>query len=206
MKKKFILSIVESIVYCLAIYLIFFYFSNFKSDFLNMNIQPLTIVIGIMALKYGVYISLQTVIIASLFYILAYYQLGNDLVVFFLDFSYYKFILLFFFIALSLGRFSDNLRKKIDDLKDENKILEEKNQNQREKNLELVNINERLKSRIVGSKESILTLHQITSSILTKNVEKIFTQILQILTDFLGSDVVSIYIYTIKREILLEQE
>lgn len=199
MKKKFILSIVESIVYCLAIYLIFFYFSNFKSDFLNMNIQPLTIVIGIMALKYGVYISLQTVIIASLFYILAYYQLGNDLVVFFLDFSYYKFILLFFFIALSLGRFSDNLRKKIDDLKDENKILEEKNQNQREKNLELVNINERLKSRIVGSKESILTLHQITSSILTKNVEKIFTQILQILTDFLGSDVVSIYIYNKER-------
>ncbi len=199
MKKKFILSIVESIVYCLAIYLIFFYFSNFKSDFLNMNIQPLTIVIGIMSLKYGVYISLQTVIIASLFYILAYYQLGNDLVVFFLDFSYYKFILLFFYITLSLVSFSDNIKKKIDDLKDENKILEEKNKNQREKNLELVNINERLKSRIVGSKESILTLHQITSSILTKNVEKIFTQILQILTDFLGSDVVSIYIYNKER-------
>ncbi|WP_298066506.1 hypothetical protein [uncultured Cetobacterium sp.] len=178
MKKKFILSIVESILYCLGVYLIFFYFSDFKSDFLNMNMQPLAIIIGIMALKYGVYISLQTVIIASLFYMLAYYQLGNDIVVFFLDFNYYKFVLIFFFIALSLGRFSDNLRKKIDELKDENKILEEKNKNQREKNLELVNINERLKSRIVGSKESILTLHQITSSILTKNVEKIFTQIL----------------------------
>lgn len=195
MRKKFILSIVESIVYCLIVYLIFFYFSDFRSDFLSMNIQPLIIVIGIMALKYGVYISLQTVIIASLFYMLAYYQLGNDLVVFFLDFNYYKFVLIFFFTALTLGRFSDNLREKIKDLKDENRVLEERNQSKREKNLELVNINERLKSRIVGSKESILTLHQITSSILDKNVEKIFTQILEILTDFLGSDVISIYIY-----------
>lgn len=201
MKKNFILNVVESIVYCLVVYLIFFYFSDFKSDFLSMNMQPLTIVVGIMALKYGVYISLQTVIIASLFYMLAYYQLGNDLVVFFLDLSAYKFVLFFFFIALSLGRFSDNLRKKIDDLKDENKMLEEKNQKQIEKNLELVNINERLKTRIIGSKESILTLHKITSSILTKNVEKIFTQILEILTDFLGSDVVSIYIYNKEKNI-----
>lgn len=202
MKKKFFLSIIESFIYCLIVYLVFFYFSNFKIDFLEMNIQPLTIVIGIMALKYGVYISLQTVIIASLFYILAYYQIGNDPVVFFLDFNYYKFVLIFFFIALSLGRFSDNLRKKIDELKSENEDLEDRLKDQREKNLELVNINERLKGRIIGSKESILTLHQITSSILTKSVEKIFTQILEILTDFIGCDVLSIYIYNKEKNTL----
>lgn len=202
MKKKFFLSIIESFIYCLIVYLVFFYFSNFKIDFLEMNIQPLTIVIGIMALKYGVYISLQTVIIASLFYILAYYQIGNDPVVFFLDFNYYKFVLIFFFIALSLGRFSDNLRKKIDELKSENEDLEDRLKDQREKNLELVNINERLKGRIIGSKESILTLHQITSSILNKSVEKIFTQILEILTDFIGCDVLSIYIYNKEKNTL----
>lgn len=202
MKKRFFIGVVESIFYCLGVYLLFFYYSNFKNDFLTMNMQPFTIVIGIMALKYGLYISLQTVMVASLFYIFSYYQLGNDPVVFFLDFSYYKFILIFFFIALSLGRFSDNNKKKIADLNEKNKNLENKIQNQRDKNLELVNINERLKTRIVGSKESILTLHKITSSILVENVEKIITQILEILIDFLGSDVVSLYIYNKEKNTL----
>ncbi|MDX8334949.1 GAF domain-containing protein [Candidatus Cetobacterium colombiensis] len=201
MKKNFFVNILESLIYCLLVYLVFFYYSNFKNDFLTMNIQPLTIVVGVMALKYGVYTSLQTVIIASFFYIFSYYKLGNDPVVFFLDFNYYKFILIFFFIGLTLGRVSDNFRSKIDELKEENKNLEETLKNQREKNLQLVNINERLKSRIIGSKESILTLHQLTSSILLQNVDKIFTQVLEILIDFLGSDVISIYLYNEERKI-----
>lgn len=201
MKKRFLISIAESILYCSIIYLLFFYYSNFKSEFLTMNIQPLAIVVGLIALKYGVYSSLQTVLVASFFYIFSYYQLGNDPVVFFLDFNYYKFILIFFFIALTLGRVSDNFRNRIEELKEKNTNLDEELKNQREKNIELVNINERLKTRIIGSKESILTLHQITSSILTENVEQIFTQILEILIDFLGSDVVSIYIYNKERNI-----
>ena len=201
MKKRFLISIAESILYCFIVYLLFFYYSNFKSEFLTMNIQPLAIVIGLIALKYGVYSSLQTVLVASFFYIFSYYQLGNDPVVFFLDFNYYKFILIFFFIALTLGRVSDNFRNRIEELKEKNIDLDEKLKNQREKNIELVNINERLKTRIIGSKESILTLHQITSSILTENVEQIFTQILEILIDFLGSDVVSIYIYNKEKNI-----
>lgn len=202
MKKEFFLSIIESFVYCLFIYIVFFEFSSYKSDFLSMNIHPFTIVIGVMALKYGVYMSLQTVLIASFFYIFSYYKLGNDPVVFFLDFKSYKFILIFFFIALSLGRVSDNFRKKIEELKEEKEKIDELLKNQREKNSELVQINERLKERIVGSKESILTLHKITSSILTKNVEKIFTQILEILIDFLGSDTVSIYMYNNQKNIM----
>ncbi|MGL5638109.1 MAG: GAF domain-containing protein, partial [Cetobacterium sp.] len=39
-------------------------------------------------------------------------------------------------------------------------------------------------------------------SILTKNVEKIFTQILEILIDFLGSDTVSIYMYNNQKNIM----
>ncbi|MGL5188966.1 MAG: GAF domain-containing protein [Cetobacterium sp.] len=202
MKRRFFLSIIESFVYCFFIYMIFFELSSYKIDFLTMNIHPLAILIGIMALKYGIYMSLQTVFIASFFYILSYYKLGNDPVVFFLDFKHYKFILIFFFIALSLGRFSDNFRKKIEDLKESNTKLGELLKNQREKNIDLVQINERLKERIVGSKESILTLHQITSSILTKNVEKILTQVIEILIDFLGSDVVSIYIYNKEKNVL----
>lgn len=201
MKKNFLISIAESILYCLLVYLIFFYYSNFKSEFLTMNIQPLAIVVGLIALKYGVYSSLQTVLVASFFYIFSYYQLGNDPVVFFLDFNYYKFILIFFFIALTLGRVSDNFRNRIVELQEKNIDLDERLKSQREKNIMLVNINERLKTRIIGSKESILTLHQITSSILTENVERIFTQILEILIDFLGSDVVSIYIYNKERNI-----
>ncbi|MCQ8212776.1 hypothetical protein NON08_09620 [Cetobacterium somerae] len=201
MKKNFFISIAESILYCLLVYLIFFYYSNFKSEFLTMNIQPLAIVVGLIALKYGVYSSLQTVLVASFFYIFSYYQLGNDPVVFFLDFNYYKFILIFFFIALTLGRVSDNFRNRIVELQEKNIDLDERLKSQREKNIMLVNINERLKTRIIGSKESILTLHQITSSILTENVERIFTQILEILIDFLGSDVVSIYIYNKERNI-----
>lgn len=70
------------------------------------------------------------------------------------------------------------------------------------KNLELVDINERLKTRIIGSRESILTLHKITVSIFHMKVEEIFTQILEILTQFLGADVVSIYLYNKDKNML----
>lgn len=194
-KKSMLIGAIESFLYCLVVYLVFFEFALFKGDFLTMNLQPLLIVIGVMALKYGVYTSLQTVIIASIFYILAYYQLGNDIVVFFLDYQSYKFILMFFFIALVLGKFSDKYSKKINELKEEQEKTSKKLEVQREKNIELVDINERLKTRIISSKESILTLHKITSSIFNLKVEEIFTQILEILIEFLGTDVVSIYLY-----------
>lgn len=201
-KKSVVVGLIESFVYCLVVYLVFFEFASFKRDFLTMNLQPLLIVIAVMALKYGVYISLQTVLIASVFYILAYCRAGNDIVVFFLDYQSYKFVLMFFFVALALGKFSDKYHKKVDDLKDEKEKAEKKYDIQKEKNLELVDINERLKTRIIGSRESILTLHKITVSIFHMKVEEIFTQILEILTQFLGADVVSIYLYNKDKNML----
>lgn len=197
-----IIGLVESFIYCLLIYLFFFEFSDFKRDFLTMNLQPFLIIVGIMALKYGVYISLETVLIASLFYIFAYCKSGNDIVVFFLDYQSYKFVLMFFFVALILGKFSDKYHKKMIELKENKKIIEEKYEKQKEKNVELININKRLKTRIINSRESILTLHEMIVSIFKMKIEEIFTQSLKILTQFLGADVVSIYLYNKERNIL----
>lgn len=197
-----IVGAIESFLYCLMVYLFFFEFATFKQDFLTMNLQPLLIVIGIMALKYGVYTSLQTVLIASMFYILAYCRLGNDIIVFFLDYQCYKFILIFFFVALVLGKYSDKYHKKINELKEEQEKTSKKFEVQRKKNIELVDINERLKTRIINSKESILTLHKITSSIFHMKVEEIFTQVLEIFLEFLGADVISIYLYNQEKHML----
>lgn len=202
MKNKTIISTLESFVYCLLVYLVFFQFSVYKESFLNMNIQPLVIVVGVMALKYGVYKSFQTVFFAFFFYILAFYKLGNDIVLFFLTFENYKYILIFFFTALVLGRFSDVSRKKINDLKNENIELKNRKEIQKKKNLELVNINDRLKTRIINSKESILTLHHITSSILKMKTEEIYTEVIEILMEFLGCDVVSIYMLNYEKKLL----
>lgn len=201
-RNKMISGLVESFVYSLLVYLIFFEFAGFKKDFLTMNLQPLLIVVSVMALKYGVYISLQTVLFASFFFILAYCRLGNDPVVFFLAYDKYKFILMFFFVALALGKFSDKYYNKISELKDEKDRVDRELEEQINKNLELVDVNERLKTRIIGSRESILTLHKITVSIFHMKVEEIFTQILEILTQFLGADVVSIYLYNEQKKIL----
>lgn len=132
-KKSAIIGLIESFIYCLVVYLVFFEFAGFKRDFLTMNLQPLLIVIAVMALKYGVYISLQTVLIASIFFILAYCRVGNDIVVFFLDYQSYKFVLMFFFVALALGKFSDKYHKKVDELKEEKERADKKYEVQREK-------------------------------------------------------------------------
>ncbi|MGL4568799.1 MAG: hypothetical protein ACRCU6_09800, partial [Fusobacteriaceae bacterium] len=158
MNRKIIGGKTESLIYTALVYFFFFHYSKFKFDFLQMNIHPLALVTAYISLKYGVFSGLVGAALSLIFYVLAYIRGGNDPVIFLSTFSYYKFILIFFFIALILGRFSDRKRETIEDLKSDKDILKRKYEEKRVIAEELSELNERLKHRIIESKESILTL------------------------------------------------
>lgn len=120
MNKKTFYCTIESIVYSAVIYILFFHFNNLKEDFLIMNLHPLVVMVGFLALKYGVYIGFISSIMAIITYILAYISLGNDIFLFFLKFEYYKFFLMFLFIDILLGKIKLNFEEQ------KEKITEEK--------------------------------------------------------------------------------
>ncbi|MGL4252549.1 MAG: GAF domain-containing protein [Fusobacteriaceae bacterium] len=202
MNRKIIGGKTESLIYTALVYFFFFHYSKFKFDFLQMNIHPLALVTAYISLKYGVFSGLVGAALSLIFYVLAYIRGGNDPVIFLSTFSYYKFILIFFFIALILGRFSDRKRETIEDLKSDKDILKRKYEEKRVIAEELSELNERLKHRIIESKESILTLHQMTSNLMESSVEEIFTRVISIFKEFLGSKVLSIYMYNKERNVI----
>ncbi|ADO83032.1 hypothetical protein [Ilyobacter polytropus] len=193
MKSKTFNCFIESLLYTTAVYLVFFHFSSFKYSFLAMNLHPLLIVIAVISLKYGTYMSGFVVSFSIIYYILAYIGLGRDMIIFFSSFEYYKFILMFFFTALFLGKLRDTTDQKIMHLEGEVSKTREDYEKQKENNVKLITINSRLKKRIISSRESIVTLNQIKSSFANMNVEQIYTEAILVMRQFLESDVVSIY-------------
>ena len=105
MNKKIIYCTLESLIYSIIIYLIFFTFSTEQYNFLSMNLHPLAIMTAFLALKYGTYIGFIGSFAAIITYLTAYLFSGNDLLLFFLKFQYYKFFLMFLFINVLLGKF-----------------------------------------------------------------------------------------------------
>ena len=108
MNKKIIYCTLESLIYSIIIYLIFFTFSTEQYNFLSMNLHPLAIMTAFLALKYGTYIGFIGSFAAIITYLTAYLFSGNDLLLFFLKFQYYKFFLMFLFINVLLGKFKTN--------------------------------------------------------------------------------------------------
>ncbi len=194
MKSKTFNCFIESLLYTTGIYLVFFHFSSFKYSFLDMNLHPLLIAIAVISLKYGTYMSGFVVSFSIIYYILSYIGLGRDMIIFFSSFEYYKFILMFFFTALFLGKLRDTTDERIMHLEKEVAKTTEDYDKQKENNVKLATINSRLKKRIVSSRESIITLNQIRSSFDNMNVEEIYTEAVLIMKQFLDCDVVSIYI------------
>ena len=193
MDKKLVRCMVESLVYSIIIYFIFFEFRNIKENFLIMNIHPLAMMVAFLALKYGVYIGFVSCVMATLTYLTAYILLGNDLVLFFLKVEYYKFFLMFLFINIFFGKFKINFEEQKEKIFDEKTELEKRYNEQKEKNIELVILNNRLKNQIINSRESLITLYKIERSLRGKNVEQVYTEIMIIFKQFLNCDTASIY-------------
>jgi hypothetical protein len=167
-----------------------------------MNLHPLLIVIAVISLKYGTYMSGFVVSFSIFYYILSYIGLGRDMIIFFSSFEYYKFILMFFFTALLLGKLRDNTDEKIMHLEKEVSKTKEDYDKQKENNIKLTTINSRLKKRIVSSRESIITLNQIRSSFENMSVEEIYTEAILLMRQFLECDVISIYSFNSKRNFM----
>ena len=193
MNKKTFYCTIESIVYSAVIYILFFHFNNLKEDFLIMNLHPLVVMVGFLALKYGVYIGFISSIMAIITYILAYISLGNDIFLFFFKFEYYKFFLIFLFIDILLGKIKLNFEEQKEKITEEKIEFENKYEDQKRKNTELIIINNKLKNQIINSRESLITLYKIKRSLRDKTVEQLYTEIMIIFKEFLNCDTASVY-------------
>lgn len=193
MNKKIIYCTLESLIYSIIIYLVFFTFNTERYNFLTMNLHPLAIMTAFLALKYGTYIGFIGSFASIITYLTAYLFSGNDLLLFFLKFQHYKFFLMFLFINVLLGKFKINHDEREEKLIEEKTELEEKYSDQKNKNMELIILSTKLKNQIVNSKESIITLYHIKRSLKDKTLEQLYTEIMLILKQFLNCETASIY-------------
>lgn len=193
MNKKIFRCTLESIIYSSIIYYLFYFLPSVKHNFLSMNLHPLIIVVAYISLKYGVYIGVIGSLIATITYISVYISLGNDIVLFFLNFQYYKFFLMFLFINIVLGKVKISFDEREEKLLKEKEIIQNRYKVERDKNFDLVTINAKLKNQIVTGRESLFTLHEMKVSLKNKRLEEIYTEILLILKKFLHCEKGSIY-------------
>lgn len=193
MRNKMVDCLLESLVYSFLIYLIFFKYLRFGDSFLEMNLHPLVIMVGFIALKYGAYLGLIGSFIATGIYLYTYLSLGNDLGLFFISVDYYKFFLIFLFVNLVLGKFKNIFDEKIEELNNEKHQLSKKYREERDKNLELTILSNKLKNQIVNSRHSLITLYHIKNSLKNKNIEQVYTEIMILFKDFLECESASIY-------------
>ncbi|STO31796.1 Uncharacterised protein [Fusobacterium necrogenes] len=193
MRNKMVGCLLESLVYSFLIYLIFFKYLRFGDSFLEMNLHPFVIMVGFIALKYGAYLGLIGSFIATGVYLYTYLSLGNDLGLFFISVDYYKFFLIFLFVNLVLGKFKNIFDEKIEELNNEKHQLSKKYREERDKNLELTILSNKLKNQIVNSRHSLITLYHIKNSLKNKNIEQVYTEIMILFKDFLECESASIY-------------
>ena len=193
MRKKIFGCLLESLVYSFLIYLIFFKYLRMGDNFLSMNLHPLVIMVGFIALKYGAYLGLVGSFVATGIYLYAYLSLGNDLGLFFISVDYYKFFLIFLFVNLVLGKFKNIFDEKIEEITKEKAEINRKYAEERDKNIELITLSNRLKNQIVNSKQSLITLYHIKNSLKNKNIEQLYTEMMILFKDFLDCESASIY-------------
>jgi K+-sensing histidine kinase KdpD len=195
MEKRRIKTIffLENLLYFGMIYIISKYILGIEEGFLNMNLHPLFILTGIMAYRYGVHLGIISATIASLIYSIYYIQLGKDFVVFFYDFKYFKFILMFYIFAFILGRIRDNKVEMEKNLTQEISTFKKNYQILHENNKKLIYINNRMKDEIIKSEESIISLYNISKDLDTLEVEKLITNIIGVFKTYINAESLSIY-------------
>ncbi|TYB31089.1 MAG: hypothetical protein FXF47_05905 [Candidatus Mcinerneyibacterium aminivorans] len=195
-------GIVETIIADFLILVIFFLSYSGRIQFLNLNIHPFIIVVAVVALRYGNIIGLISAGVSSLFYLYVYLSTGRDLYLFFIDFSYYKFFVMFFLTAIILGKFRDNQKNTIANLKKDIKDLETRYDRLKKINKKNSFIKEQFKKRIIDSNGSLYYLHEIVKSLESLDPEQIFTELMGILKKFIKAKSVSIYVFDSKKNFL----
>lgn len=199
--KNLFRCLLESSVYTLAVIIIFYFLPFSKEHFLILNLHPLAIVVAFMALRYGIYLGFISALVATSGYIYVYSALGNDMVLFLLKFQYYKFFLMFLFIAMFLGRFQTNYKNREEELEREMHNLRSSLEVAEKNNSELLDINLSLKNQIIRSKGSILSFQNAKKRLFEKSdMEEIYKDSLTILKQFLDCE--NAGIFTLENNIL----
>lgn len=201
-KKKLRYCLIETIIIDFIIFIIFYRLSPVKDNFLTLNLHPLLIVTSMMALRYGNYLGLISATISSLVYVYVYYLLGKDLYIFLIDFSYYKFLLMFYLSAVILGRFKDNYEFRLKNMDLEFDLLKKSYDELHELYEKCTFIREQMKKQIIGAQYSIISLFEAASSLVKLNPEEVYTETLGILSKFLGARSISIYTVDDRQEYL----
>lgn len=129
-----------------------------------------------MALRYGNYLGLISATISSLVYVYVYYLLGKDLYIFLIDFSYYKFLLMFYLSAVILGRFKENYEFQLKNMNLEFDLLKKSYADLQESYEKSVFIREQMKRQIIGAQYSIISLFEAASSLVKLNPEEVYTE------------------------------
>ena len=185
--------VIENILFNAAIFMVFFTYNPFREEFITLNLHPLLIVVALMALKYGNYLGVLSAIMASITFLYAYQLLGKDLVLFVSEWSYYKFILMFFLTAVVLGTFKDRSDYALNNLTDELSSAKKELAELIEAEKKSQFINEELKKQIIRSEDSILALYEVASALDTVNSEEVYTETMALMARFVKAKTVSIY-------------
>lgn len=190
---KIVVCILETIIFNLIIY-IFFYSRVANQDiYLFLNPHPLLFLAMFMGLRYGMRLATISSCISCSFYIYVFYSLYYDLSLLINSFDYYKYPLLFLWVAFIFGAFKDNYSRKQKEANDEIELLTKENY-ALEKDFETLDkIQQELKKQIIGADDSIISLYDIATKLETFDSEDIYTETIGVLKKYLHVTNVSLY-------------
>lgn len=191
--KKTVLKIVEIIIINFIVYYIFVHILSVKEEFLSLNLHPLILVVLIISLRYGMVYGIITATFSSLIYLYVYYLLGRDLYILFVDFMYYKFLLMFYLTAIIIGKFKDKYRNEKIKLNNRIVELEQYYKKVKEENKNYEMMHKELKHQVIGAEHSLLSLYDIAKSLQTLDPEDVFTKVIGVYTKFINAEEISIY-------------
>ena len=192
-RRQNIIFFLENIFYYTLIVVLFKNILGLEEQFLELNIHPLFILAGIMAYRYGVHLGVLSATMATMVYIYVYLDLGHDIVVFFYDFKYYKFLLMFYTSSFILGRIKDNQKEKTKDLSQEISLLHKNYKSLYDNNTKLIYLNNRMKGQIIKSEESIIALYNIADTLDILDVEEVITNLIGVFRTYINAEVLSLY-------------
>jgi len=192
-RRKNIIFFLENILYFTLIVVLYKNILGYQDRFLELNIHPLLILVGIMSYRYGIHLGVLSATMATFVYMYMYSNLGNDLVVFFYDFKFYKFILMFYVLSFVLGRIKDNNVEKIRDLNETIALTHKNYKSLSDNNSKLIYLNNRMKSQIIKSEESIIALHGIANTLDILDLEEVLTNLIEVFKTYINAEVISLY-------------
>ncbi|SHH80981.1 GAF domain-containing protein [Clostridium grantii] len=194
--KKNFFSVLETILFNVIVYYIFFILQSNQEVYLNLNPHPLFILSIVMGLRYGKKMGFVSACISVCFFVYVFLQINKDINLLVEYFNNYKYILLFLWSAVVLGTFKDNYTSNIKKQSDEINLLEESFAQLKKDYSVSEKIQKELKRQIISSEESIISLYDIASKLETFETEELYTETIGILAKYLRATAISIYYYS----------